>query len=103
MLRIDQHLLRGTIDLLIDGQLIVDYKTGLPSEGELAEYETQLQLYAAALCALTGVASPEAVLVLLDAAGDFVRRVDCSPPALDRVLEQARNALTLVAAPCAAV
>ncbi len=40
--------LRGKIDLLIDGELVLDYKTGTFDAARHARYETQLQLYAAA-------------------------------------------------------
>jgi ATP-dependent helicase/nuclease subunit A len=101
-LRIDGFLARGTMDLVVDGCIVVDYKTGAPSESELAEYKTQLQLYGAALRALAGVGSPEAYLVLLDVETDFVRAVDCSIPATDLALERARDVLPVLAAPCAA-
>ncbi|NUM53772.1 MAG: UvrD-helicase domain-containing protein [Candidatus Hydrogenedentes bacterium] len=101
LLRIDAYLVRGTLDVLVDGATIVDYKTGVPSENELALYEAQLQLYAAALRELTGTQPEKALLALVDVEGDIVRAVDVSPPAIDRVLESARKTLPALSASCA--
>lgn len=93
ILALDENILRGTIDLLIDGATIVDYKTGKPGPDELAVYATQLQLYAAAIRDLTGTTVSGAFLVLLDVPDDFAHAVDVSPFAVDQALQSARAVL----------
>ena len=98
MLRVDAHVVRGTLDLVLDGNTIIDFKTGEPSQSDLAEYETQLRIYAAALQSLTGAQTPEAYLVLLDSVGELVRAVDCSQPAIDRTAAEMRGVLPALCA-----
>ena len=97
LLNIDGCIVRGTIDLLIDRTIIIDYKTGRPKPEDLAAYTTQLQLYAAALRALTDVAAFSAHLVFLDSPDDFVRAVDVTEAAIERVLTNARAVLPSLA------
>ena len=66
VLRIGTWLLRGTIDALLDGDTLVDYKTGRGSERKQERYRWQLLLYAAASQALTGRLPRRGVLVYLD-------------------------------------
>lgn len=100
LLRVDDTLLRGAIDLLIEDNTVIDFKTGTPSDDELAGYEAQLRLYAAAARELTGVDHVEAFLVLLDAEREFVRKVDVSTPCIIKALDDARATLSRLAAQC---
>ncbi|MCC6796523.1 MAG: UvrD-helicase domain-containing protein [Candidatus Hydrogenedentes bacterium] len=93
ILALGGKIIRGTIDLLIDGATIVDYKTGKPGPNELAGYATQLQLYAAAVRDLAGTAVSSAYLVLLDVPDNFVHAVDVSPKAIGHALQSARAVL----------
>lgn len=102
LLRIDGFVVRGALDLILDGNTIVDYKTGIPSEDELRRYETQIQLYAAALRELAGTHASRAYLIMLDRDGNVVHEVDVSPSAVDRALQLARSALPALVASCAA-
>ncbi|MCC6153635.1 MAG: UvrD-helicase domain-containing protein, partial [Candidatus Hydrogenedentes bacterium] len=97
ILALDDRIIRGTIDLIVDGTTIVDYKTGKPGPNELAGYATQLQLYAAAVRELTGTAVSGAYLVLLDMPDDFAHAVDVSPSAVEQALQSARAVLPALA------
>ncbi|MCC6156232.1 MAG: PD-(D/E)XK nuclease family protein [Candidatus Hydrogenedentes bacterium] len=97
ILALDEKIIRGTIDLIIDGTTIVDYKTGKPGPIELAGYATQLQLYAAAVRELTETAVSGAYLVLLDVPDDFAHAVDVSPSAVEQALQSARAVLPALA------
>lgn len=66
VLRIGTWLLRGTIDALLDGDTLVDYKTGRENDKKRERYRWQLLLYAAASQALTGRLPRRGVLVYLD-------------------------------------
>ena len=44
----------GTIDVLTESGVIIDYKTGAHRSGDQRRYESQLQLYARAIETLTG-------------------------------------------------
>lgn len=78
--RVGEHLVRGTIDALVDDVLIVDYKTGRRTPGKDARYTLQLQLYALALDDIDGEAPRGARLIYLDDASELA--VDCSRKAL---------------------
>ncbi|MBI1319031.1 MAG: AAA family ATPase [Candidatus Hydrogenedens sp.] len=95
--RLDDALIAGTIDLLLNGRVIVDYKTGRKLEGGHQRYATQLQWYAAAVRALTGVAPDEAWLVYADE--QELVPVDVSEAAVARAVEQAREALGRLSVP----
>ena len=66
VLRVNGALVAGAIDLLLDGSLIVDYKTG-PKRPELeSRYSQQMHWYGAAVGALRGATPAEAVLYYVD-------------------------------------
>lgn len=92
-LRLDEVIIRGTFDLLLDGNTIIDYKTGTPSDVDRAVHATQLQLYAAALHQLTGAGDIKAFLIYLDATADFVETVDVSTTAVESATHRAREVL----------
>lgn len=64
--KIEGTILRGTIDLLLDECVIIDYKTGRYDEQRHARYEWQLLLYAAAVRDLLGVQPELAIVHYLD-------------------------------------
>lgn len=65
-LRVGDAILNGTIDVLVDGELLIDYKTGKTSLEKAHRYALQLRLYAAALEKIRGRAPREALVVHLD-------------------------------------
>jgi ATP-dependent exoDNAse (exonuclease V) beta subunit len=66
LLRVCDVLVNGTIDALLDGEWILDYKTGRSDGPGAAAYEAQLRLYAAAVRDLLGRAPREAHLYYVD-------------------------------------
>ncbi|NLO34427.1 MAG: UvrD-helicase domain-containing protein [Candidatus Hydrogenedentes bacterium] len=55
-------MIRGVVDAVIDGNIIVDYKTGKAGGALESSYENQLYLYGAALNALQGQTPKEGLL-----------------------------------------
>ncbi len=84
-------LLSGTIDAVINNTALIDYKLGAPTPARVARYQTQLQLYAAAIRAATGRAPTVALLYYLGS-GELVP-VDVGSEALDAVIARAAAAL----------
>lgn len=66
LLDIDPMMIRGVVDAVVDDDLIVDYKTGMPGSSLESHYETQLCLYAAALRALKGTLPKQGILWYAD-------------------------------------
>ena len=66
VLRLDNGLVRGVIDLILDDGTLVDYKTGSPRPEHQKRYVFQLQLYAAAVRDILGQTPPSALLYYVD-------------------------------------
>ncbi len=93
-LRIGDRLVKGTIDLLLDDAVIVDYKTGHYTLEKHARYERQLQLYAAAIRQLRGASPARGILLYLDdSSEDWMREVDISESPVHTTLEELRSRL----------
>jgi ATP-dependent helicase/nuclease subunit A len=66
LLRLDDALISGTIDAVLDDGTLVDYKTGRHDPDRHARYEWQLLLYATAVQSLTGRTPTEGLLYYVD-------------------------------------
>jgi ATP-dependent helicase/nuclease subunit A len=86
-------VVHGTIDALVDDDVLIDYKTGRPAPEKQTRYALQARLYAAALRAITGQAPARAVIVYVDHAEEI--EVSLDPGDLDATLALARRALGL--------
>ena len=96
VLPIGEVLVHGVIDVLIDGALIVDYKTGKPNPELENHYADQLRLYAAALRNITGKTPERAVLWYADY-GE-AHTVEISEDKVDDVLIRASKKKDFIAA-----
>ena len=94
-LRLGEVVAHGTVDALLNGTTIVDYKTGREDPEKQARYEQQLRLYALALERITGTAPTEAVLLYVDAQTE--RSVALSPALLAETLAAAERTFTKAA------
>jgi ATP-dependent exoDNAse (exonuclease V) beta subunit len=86
----DGMTLRGKIDLLLDHDLIVDYKTGARDDARHARHVLQLQLYAAAAAA-AGRPVREAYVYYLQSG--IAEAVDVSAESLAALNERLQHAL----------
>ncbi len=77
MLRVGDAVLEGVIDVVLDGNAVLDYKTGLHCESRRLMYDAQLCLYAEALRRLHG-RLPERAWVYYVDSGELVE-TDISP------------------------
>ncbi|MBI4558070.1 MAG: UvrD-helicase domain-containing protein [Candidatus Hydrogenedentes bacterium] len=91
LLRIGEVLISGTIDVLLDDGTIVDYKSGRGSPASHARYETQVQLYAAAVRQLLRKTPPAGLIYYVDR--HEVCGVDITADGLDAVLARASDAV----------
>ena len=91
LFRMDDTAISGTIDALLPGGTIVDYKTGSRRSDSHQRYETQLRLYAAALRAIEGTAPSKGILFYIDS-GD-TSEVDLSDSLIEESIADARKAL----------
>ncbi len=91
LLEVGGVFLNGIIDLLLDGETLIDYKLGPPENERSNRHRTQLRVYAAAIRAAVGRAPKKATLYYLES-GDHID-VDVRPAILDETLERARAAL----------
>ncbi len=66
LLPIDNNLLSGTLDALLDENIIVDYKTGQCTAERQARYRWQVTLYAAAVERLLGKLPRKGILYYVD-------------------------------------
>lgn len=66
ILKLDQFLIYGVIDALLDNRIIVDYKTGSRNDSRELRYTWQLLIYAAALKSITGQCPQQGILCYLD-------------------------------------
>ncbi|MDZ4858748.1 MAG: PD-(D/E)XK nuclease family protein, partial [Candidatus Hydrogenedentes bacterium] len=89
LLQTDGVLISGAIDAVIDNAVLLDFKTGTPTETDRAQHRLQLQLYAAALESLTGHRAQEAYVVYVDGDGEFTEGVDVAEPQPRLALERA--------------
>jgi ATP-dependent helicase/nuclease subunit A len=87
VLRAGQILVRGTIDALLNGDTIIDYKTGRRSEEKAERYRWQLHFYAAAVRELTGVLPARALLAWVDQ--DSVEEFPVRPEEVEQALRTA--------------
>jgi ATP-dependent helicase/nuclease subunit A len=84
LLRIEDTLVRGVIDVLLPDGTLLDYKTGARRRETHAVYESQVRLYGLALRTLTGVAPSGAYLCYLDEEeGEWACPVGVSAESLD--------------------
>jgi ATP-dependent exoDNAse (exonuclease V) beta subunit len=88
----------GTVDMVLDGSGIVDYKTGRFRAESHIRYERQVQLYALAMHSLTGIRASSAILQYVDET-EGRREVDVSEDALAEVLALAEKAVAPLAVP----
>jgi len=93
LLQADGALISGTVDLIVDDSVLIDFKTGAASQREKVAYKRQLQLYAAAFQRLTGIVAREAYLLYVDATEALTKEVDISAPACVDALAVARAAV----------
>jgi len=84
-------IVNGTIDVLVDGGIVLDYKTGRSDGKRRARYEWQLLLYTAALRALTGSAPKRACLYYVDEAK--VEYINLDDAQMDSALKQAEETI----------
>jgi hypothetical protein len=86
-----ERLVKGTIDLLLDGETIVDYKTGGRRTETHLKYERQLRIYAGAAGLLRGMRPTHAYLLYLDdPAPTWQCEVDVSKPLVDATMDMLR-------------
>jgi ATP-dependent exoDNAse (exonuclease V) beta subunit len=88
----------GTVDMVLDGSGIVDYKTGRFRADSHVRYERQVRLYALAMHRLTGIRASSAILQYVDET-EGRREVDISEDALAEVLARAEDVLAPLAVP----
>jgi hypothetical protein len=88
----------GTVDMVLDGSVIVDYKTGRFRADSHVRYERQVRLYALAMHRLTGIRASSAILQYVDET-EGRREVDISEDALAEVLARAEDVLAPLAVP----
>lgn len=94
MLRIGGIVVSGTVDAVVDDNIIIDYKTGHASPERTTEYEFQLRLYALALSELRGTTSLEGFLLLVDEEeSGWIHAVDVSPSIVEDTRRTAADAL----------
>ena len=95
LLRVDDALISGAIDLMMEDGTIIDYKTGRWKPETHTQYEWQVQLYAAAVRQLLGKKVPDAFVCYVDTddASDIACPVDVSDAVVDEALERARAAI----------
>ena len=91
ILRIGDAMLRGEIDAVLSDRRVLDYKTGARRPDLEERYLWQLRLYAAAVDALDGDVSDEALLFYVDT-GDVIH-VDVSSPMRDQARARAGEAI----------
>ncbi len=84
--------LNGVMDMLIDEEVLIDYKLGAPAPGRSRRHETQLRIYAAAIRAAAGSVPRQAFLYYMDSG--ILATVDIQPAILDETLDRARTALS---------
>jgi len=96
-LRLDDALVFGVVDVLLEDDTIVDYKTGHPSSHLHAQYEWQVRLYALALSRLRDRTPPAALLYYVDSGASH--EVDISAARLAETLQRAQDAIALLRAP----
>ena len=94
ILRVGDALVEGVIDAILDGDTILDYKTGLQRESRRHMYEAQLCLYAEALSRLRGAAPRRAWLFYVDT-GELAP-ADISRERVAMVLEHAAKTIETV-------
>lgn len=94
-LRVDDVLVSGVIDALLEDGVILDYKTGRRTETAHERYTWQVRLYAAATRRLLGKEPPAAYLCYLDAEADesVVCSVSVSRTHVDEALHRAAEAV----------
>ncbi len=91
-LRMENRLLRGTVDLILDDGTIIDYKTGRRTPENHAKYERQLRIYAAASRGLGNLAPTRAYLLYLDdASNDWLAEVDITEPLVEVTIQELRS------------
>ncbi|NLN93061.1 MAG: UvrD-helicase domain-containing protein [Candidatus Hydrogenedens sp.] len=91
MLNLGEFMLHGVVDVLIDGRILVDYKTGHHHPDNQARYESQLLLYGAALKEIRGTLPEKAILWYLDA-GVF-EEISLDPVRMENLVQQASASL----------
>ncbi len=97
VLRIAGQSISGTVDAILNADVIIDYKTGRFHTDSHTGYERQIRLYALAMRQLTGRQAKSAILQYVDEA-DGRREVDVSEDALEDVLKLAESAVAALAA-----
>ncbi|HUW61369.1 MAG TPA: PD-(D/E)XK nuclease family protein, partial [Candidatus Bathyarchaeia archaeon] len=93
LLRLDEAVVSGTIDAVLEDGTLVDYKTGARKAETHARYEWQLALYAIAARRLKGIAPPLGLLYYVDC-GE-TSEVDLSRERLDEVISRTEAILRM--------
>ena len=100
LLRIDETLVAGKVDLFLQDGTVIDYKTGRRTAAAHAVHEWQVLLYALAVDRVCGRVPAQALLCYVDgeAPDDVVCSVDVSRERLDQAETRARKAIAGLAA-----
>ncbi|HIJ64390.1 MAG TPA: UvrD-helicase domain-containing protein [Candidatus Hydrogenedentes bacterium] len=98
MYRVDDAIVTGVIDALLEDGTLVDYKTGRRHPDMHARYEWQLRVYAAAMAQLTGRTAKEAVLCYVDTPRDteMLCPVDINADHVEDATKHARRAIQIL-------
>ncbi len=86
---VDDAVISGTVDAVLDDGVILDYKTGHYSDRVHEHYAWQIRLYAAALRRLRGVQPPAGIIAYVDEG--VVKRVRLSEADETAVIESVRK------------
>lgn len=84
LLKLDDCLLKGVIDAVIDQRIIVDYKTGHAHPDSRERYRTQVMLYGAALWKIRGILPAKGLLWYVDQG--FSEEFSICPADLEEVM-----------------
>jgi ATP-dependent helicase/nuclease subunit A len=95
LLRVGDGMIIGTIDALVDTEIIVDYKTGRQSQEKLERYGKQLQLYAAASRVLLGRRPLSAYVYYADTGADV--EIDVSEERISESIEATKEVIARIA------
>ena len=86
---VDDAVISGTVDAVLDDGIILDYKTGQYSDRVHEHYTWQIRLYAAAFRRLRGVQAPAGIIAYVDEG--MVKRVPLSEADEAAVIESVRK------------
>lgn len=99
LLPIGPYLIRGVIDALLPGGILLDYKTGRQTPGAAQRYHDQILLYAAAAQRLAGILPTRGAIYYADHQKLDLFPID--PSAIPPLLRRAKDALASPTPPTA--